>query len=477
MKKYGIILFICLVGVLTQSCQTHRQRTHASIPERAIPAFFPGTTDSLNSAQFSWKSYFDDPYLLSLIDTALQNNFDLQVTFQRIETNRAEILRADGLLRPQVNLQNTNALRKYGLYTMDGAGNISTEMLPGKIVPIHLPDFLIGASASWEIDIWGKLKNNKKAALSRYLSSMEGAQWVTANLVADVAVLYYELLALDNEIEILRETIQKQEEALKVVQIQKEAGEGTELASQQFKASLLSFRSMLFQTQQNVNEKENQINYLLGRFPQPILREKNGLYQAQNPLLHIGLPAQLVRNRPDIRAAERLVEASKYDLEVAKAAFLPSVNLTGGLGFQAFNPRFLLQTPASLAYTLVGNLAAPLINKKAIEANFNTVKAQQTEALYMYQKRILDAFVEVTNEQNKLKNYEQMFQLKLAETDELEKAVESANLLYLNGRANYLEVLFAQQNTLKTKLESLEIKKKQRITSVQIYKALGGGWK
>ena len=321
------------------------------------------------------------------------------------------------------------------------------------------------------------MKNNKKAAIARYLSSVEGAQWVKANLVTDVALLYYELLALDNEMEILRETIQKQEEALKIVQIQKEAGEGTELAAQQFKASLLSFRAMLFQTQQNRNEKENQLNFLLGRYPQPILREKEGLYQSKNTPIDVGLPAQLLRNRPDIRAAERLVEASKYDIEVAKAAFLPSINLTGNIGFQAFNPRFLFQTPASIAYGLIGNIAAPLINKKAIEANFNTVKAQQTEALYMYQKRILEAFVEVTNEQNKWKNYEQMYQLKVAETQELENAVQSANLLYLNGRANYLEVLFAQQNTLKTKLESLEVKKKQRMTAVQIYKALGGGWR
>lgn len=475
MKKYWILLSICIGGILTQSCQT--QRTHASISERPMPTFFAGTTDSLNSGQFSWKNYFDDPYLHALIDTALQNNVDLQVTFQRIEANRADILRAEGFLRPQVNAQNSNALRKYGLYTMDGAGNISTEMLPGKIVPIHLPDFLIGATASWELDIWGKLKNNKKAAIARYLSSVEGAQWVKANLVTDVALLYYELLALDNEMEILRETIQKQEEALKIVQIQKEAGEGTELAAQQFKASLLSFRAMLFQTQQNRNEKENQLNFLLGRYPQPILREKEGLYQSKNTPIDVGLPAQLLRNRPDIRAAERLVEASKYDIEVAKAAFLPSINLTGNIGFQAFNPRFLFQTPASIAYGLIGNIAAPLINKKAIEANFNTVKAQQTEALYMYQKRILEAFVEVTNEQNKWKNYEQMYQLKVAETQELENAVQSANLLYLNGRANYLEVLFAQQNTLKTKLESLEVKKKQRMTAVQIYKALGGGWR
>lgn len=475
MKKYWILLTICIGGILTQSCQT--QRTHASISERPMPAFFAGTTDSLNSGQFSWKNYFEDPYLHALIDTALQNNVDLQVTFQRIEANRADILRAEGFLRPQVNAQNSNALRKYGLYTMDGAGNISTEMLPGKIVPIHLPDFLIGATASWELDIWGKLKNNKKAAIARYLSSVEGAQWVKANLVTDVALLYYELLALDNEMEILRETIQKQEEALKIVQIQKDAGEGTELAAQQFKASLLNFRAMLFQTQQNRNEKENQINFLVGRYPQPILREKEGLYQAKYAPIEVGLPAQLLRNRPDIRAAERLVEASKYDIEIAKAAFLPSINLTGSLGFQAFNPRFLFQTPASIAYGLIGNIAAPLINKKAIEANFNTVKAQQTEALYMYQKRILEAFVEVTNEQNKWKNYEQMYQLKVAETQELENAVQSANLLYLNGRANYLEVLFAQQNTLKTKLESLEVKKKQRMTAVQIYKALGGGWR
>ncbi|MBM4151058.1 MAG: efflux transporter outer membrane subunit [Ignavibacteria bacterium] len=477
MKKRKIqIIYIVFALLIFSGCKT--LNTNLTIPEKKIPASFSSaSTDTTNIAEINWRQYFADTLLVKLIDTALAGNIDLQMALQRIEAARASVKLANGALLPQVGLNINGGVRKFGLYTMDGAGNITTEITPGQIVPINLPDMYVGLNASWEIDIWGKLRNQSKSAFANYLSSIEGTNFVISNLIADVTISYYELIALDNEQEIIRQTIQKQQEALEVIKLQKETGRANELVVQQFQAQLLNSQALEFETKQQILEQENLINFLLGRYPQAVQRNKEVLFQEMPQQFASGIPSQLLSNRPDIREAEFQVQASKFDLKAAREAFFPNLNITAGLGFQAFNPEFLFTSPASLAYSVLGGLVAPLVNMNALKAQFNTAKASQLSAMYNYQKTILNGYVEVANELSNIENLKKINTLKKQQSDVLIQSVETSTELYKTAKANYLEVLIAQQNSLQTQFELISVNKRQRIATVNIYKALGGGWK
>ncbi len=316
-------------------------------PQLTQPASYAGTTaDTANAASTNWRTYFNDPLLAQLIDTALARNLDLQVALQRVEMARAGARAARGAQLPTVGLNTTGAMRRFGLYTMDGAGNIVTEIQPGKLVPLDLPDLHIALQATWEVDIWGRLRNQRKAALSRMLASREGAHLVMTNVVADVAVAYYELVALDKELAIFGETVVRQEEALNVIQRQKDAGRANELAVQQFQAQLLGTKALQKETEQRIVATENFINLLLGRFPQPVPRQAASLTGPLPADPAVGLPAQLLRNRPDIRAAELEVMAARFDLKAARPRRLPAQpEHHRGLWLPGLRPQLALRQP------------------------------------------------------------------------------------------------------------------------------------
>jgi NodT family efflux transporter outer membrane factor (OMF) lipoprotein len=394
-----------------------------------------------------------------------------------MQVAQSDVLLSNGVLKPRVDATITNALRRYGLYTMDGAGNSSTFILPGKIVPTNLPDYFIGFQSSWEADIWGKLKNRKRAAISRYLATKEGRNLVITNLVSEIAQAYFELQAADQTIRIIEETIAIQQRAFDIVKIKKEAAVLNQLAVKQFEAQLINLKALHTDVLQQIVETENRINFLVGRYPQKINRDTL-YYKNDLPLtLHTGIPSALLENRPDIRQAGLQLIAAKADLAAAKAAFYPSLNITAGLGYQAFRPNLLFTTPESVAFALVGNMAAPLVNRAAFKAAFYTANAQQREAMYQFNKTLVNAFREVQTEIIRTKNLQQIYDLKVNETNSLTESVGIAEELFRTGRATYLEVLFAQQQTLKAKLELMETKKRQLLSAVHLYKALGGGWR
>lgn len=470
-----IYISFCLVTlVFLSACKT--LDTNLSIQKKSIPDNFKTNSDSLGIAKINWKTYFNDPVLSDLIDTALINNADLNIALQKIEIARAGVKNAKGALVPQISAATNGGIRRFGRYTMDGAGNISTEMTPGKIVPVNLPDMFLGFQSSWELDLWGKLKSRKQSAINQLLASTEGAKAVTAALVSDIAVSYYELLALDHELEIISQTIQRQKDAIEVVKLQKETGRTNELAVQQFQAQLLNTQSVEKELLQQTTEFENRINFLLGRFPQKIERKKEVLLAEIPSQIKTGLPSELLLNRPDIREAELQLTASKFDLKSAKAAFLPGMNLTAGLGYQAFKPEYLFMTPASVTYTALGGLIAPLVNRNALKANFSAAKANQLSAMHNYQKSILNGYTEVINQLSAIQNLRDLSSLKKEQNNVLNNSVEMSSELFRTGRASYLEVLLAQQNSLQAKLELINVNKRQHIAAVHVYKALGGGW-
>lgn len=430
-----------------------------------------------NSGTTPWRQFFTDPNLVALIETALKNNQELLITLQEIEIAKSGVLAKKGKLSPTVSAGIGAGLKKAGRYTSEGAGDATTEIEPGKEMPDPLGNFEGGLMANWEIDIWKKLRTEKEAAVAHYLSTVEGKNFVLSSLIEEVADNYYELLALDNQLDIIQQYIKLQERALEISKIQKEAAAATELAVKKFEAELAKSKASEYTIRQQITEKENQINALLGRYPQPIVRTKESFMSTIPQTVYTGIPSQLLSNRPDIKQAELELKAAKLDVEAARKEFYPSLEISATLGLEAFKPSYLVKLPESIAYNLAGELAGPLINKSAIKANFQTADAKQIQSLYEYDKTILNAYLDVANLMSKIKNIDQYYQLKSQETKALDQSIDIANQLFRNSRADYLEVLLNQRDALDAKMELIEAKQKQLSTVVDIYKSLGGGWK
>ncbi len=467
-------LGFALIGLLFSACVGTTEISKnkmATLPEK-----FSGSTDTATVATINWKNYFTDPVLIGLIDTALNNNLDLLIAMQRIAMAQANVSYAKGLAFPSVSAFGGADQQKYGFYTMNAAGNRGANIYQDQTVPSNLNNFTFGLQSSWEVDFWSKLKNTKKAAVAQYLSSIEGRKWTVTNLVSEIATDYYDLLALDNELDIIKHAIQLQDSALNLVSIQKQAGVVNELAVQQFEAQVLSSKKMGIDVQQKISEAESRFNFILGRYPQPIARNKSAFEHLIPNQIKVGIPTDLLHNRPDVKQAEYDLEASKANLKVAKASFYPSLNISGGVSMEAFKTS-LLFSPESFAFSVLGSLVAPVINRSALKAQYKTANAAQIEAMYNYQKSILASYVEVYNEMVNLKSVEKALDFKKQEVNTLNQAVGSSALLFKTGRANYLEVLTIQGNVLQSKLELVETIKDQCSSVVSIYKSLGGGWK
>ena len=443
---------------------------------KTVPTAFNGSQDTVSTASVQWRQFFTDPNLVNLIDTALKNNQELNITLQDIEIAKNEIKAKKGELLPSVSYGVGAGLDKVGRYTSSGAGDASTEITPGKEVPEVLPDYHFGLQANWEADIWHKLRNAKKGAVSHYLATVEGKNFVITNLIAEVANSYYELLAADNQLETVKKNIELQKNALELMKIQKQASRVNELAVRKFEAEVLSSKSLEFDIQQNITETENKINFLLGRFPQPIIRDKSNFTDLVPPTVQTGLPSQLLANRPDIKQAELELAAAKLDVKVAKAQFYPSLGISAAIGYQAFNPSYLLRTPESLIYSLAGDLAGPLINRNAIKAEYSTANAKQLQAVFEYEKSILNGYIEVANQMSKINNLQKSYDLKSKQVLALTQSIDISNDLFKSARADYFEVLMTQRDALQSKLELIETKKQQLNAVVDIYHALGGGW-
>ncbi|TDD93683.1 TolC family protein [Flavobacterium cellulosilyticum] len=457
------------------SCKTPSAIT--ATESKAIPESFGISKDTKNTSTSTWQNYFNDPNLTSLITIALKNNQELQITLQEIEMAKNDIRVKKGALLPSVGLRAGTGVEKVGRYTSQGAGDATTEIAPGKEFPDPLTDLNVGAYANWEVDIWKKLRNSKKAAVTRYLATIEGKNFVVTNLIAEVADSYYELMSLDSQLEIVKQNIQLQQNALEIVKIQKEAARATELAVQKFQAEVLASKSMEFQINQKIVEAENTINFLLGRYPEKITRNSSDFLNRTPSIIQSGIPSQLLTNRPDVKQAELDLTAAKLDVKVARAEFYPSLDISAAFGLQAFKTSYLVKFPESLLYNLVGDIAAPLINRNAIKAEFANANARQLQALYNYDRTILNAYLEVSNQLANIGNLEKSYNLKSQQVTALNNSINIANDLFKSARADYFEVLMTQRDALDAKLELVETKKDQMNAFVHTYKALGGGWK
>lgn len=471
LKKHSwYLLLICLVCLNSCKIPAITSKTE----NIATPASYGSGQDSTNIVNIKWKNYFKDPYLTVLIDTALKNNQELNIIMQEIEMSKNEVMARKGEYLPFLRLGAGAAGVKAGKYTWDG---ISEEDLKNNSEKgrKYIGEFLGGGMFSWELDFWKKLRNAKKAAAMRYLSSIEGKNFMMTNIIAEIAGSYYELLALDNLLAIINQNIEIQSNALRIVKLEKEAGKVSQLAVNRFEAQLLYTNNLQYEVKQNIVETENNINFLVGRSPQHIQRNMASFNNSLEDPILAGVPSQLLEHRPDIRRAEMELAASKLDVQSAKANFYPSISLTAGLGFQAYNPLYLIN-PASIFYSLGSDLAAPLINKNAIKATYFNANAKQIQAVYNFEQSILNAHIEVVNQLSQIENFTKSFETKSKEVEILTQSIGISNDLFSYARADYIEVLLTQREALDSRIDLIEIKRKQLAAKVHIYRALGGGW-
>jgi outer membrane protein, multidrug efflux system len=474
--KHAIVAaIVCSALLVLSGCGIPKLRLGEPGPQ--LPPTFNGNTSEENSSCLISTSFFDDPNLRGLINQAFTGNQELKILAQNIAIANNEVMRRRGTYLPFVTFGAGAGLEKPSLFTPLGTVEDQLQPIPGQGFPDPLPNFLVAANVTWEIDIWRQLRNARDAAGLRYLGTQDGWNYVVTRLVAEIAENYYKLMALDKQIETLNGTIALQEQSLKVAIAQKEGARGTELGVQRFQAEVAKNRSEKLIVYQEMIETENRINFLVGRYPQPVQRASGDFINLNLQTLNLGVPAALLQNRPDIRQAERNLAAAGLEVRVARANFYPKLNITSGVGYEAFNTKYLFFTPESLIYGVAGGLVAPLINKTAIRADYLNANAEQLQALYEYQRTTLNAFTEVINRVSKVQNYSKSIEIKKLQIASLESAVDVADKLFQNARVEYIDVLFAQRDRNDARIVLIDTKREQLSAIVYTYQALGGGWR
>lgn len=441
----------------------------ATQPKDTLAKLPPTATDTLTPLP-AWRDFFQDATLRNLIDTALHNNRDLKIMLQELVIAKSAIAAKRGTLLPTVTANIGAGVSKVGRYTAEGAGNVGTELTPGHNIPTVIPDLAPSLQVDWTIDLWQKLNSGKRAAVERFLASQAGQRALRGQLVADVAENYYTLLALDSKLAVVAQYITLQQKAVKLARIQKEADAETQLGVEKFEAELAKAQADEWQLRQAVVETEAHLNLLLGRFPAPIVRHAGDFLQLALAATVRIMPTQLLLQRADVQQAEHQLRAAKWDVEAARKAFLPSLNLSAALGLDAFNPKYLVRTPESVAFSVLGSFTAPLINRRAIQADFEQANALQIEALYNYDKSLLTACGETHTLQAKLQNLAHYAQLKQQQDSALQRAVSAAQQLYFNNRASYLDVLDSERDQLDCQMERIDTQLQQLSAAVEVYR-------
>lgn len=423
-------------------------------------------TDSLSAANLSWKELFTDDKLSAYIQTALDNNLDVRIALKNIDAAEAYLKQGKAAYFPMLNGTASYSYANPSLNGSQGMGLSSRT---------DINQYELSAGLSWEADIWGKIRSNERAFAASYMQTVSAHQAIKSELVAAVANLYYQLLALDEQKRILEETIQNREESLETIKLLKDAGNVTEVAVKQTEAQLLNSKSLLLDTENQIKLLENSFSILLGENPHSI--ERNSLTsQHLNSDLKSGIPVQLLSNRPDVLAAEYgLINAFELT-NAAKSNFYPSLRLNANGGIQSLDFDNLFSAN-SLFASLMASLTQPILNGRQIKTQYEVRKAQQEQALLNYKKTVLYAGKEVSDALYTYDTNDRKVILKQSEYEAYNQAIDFSEELLKYGMASYLEVLTARESALNARLSVVNSQFGRLSAIVQLYKAVGGGWR
>lgn len=448
MKK---ILIVCLAAAMT-SCGIYKNYQRPDVVTDGLYGTAE-TADSTTLGDISWQEMFTDPQLQALIDLALTNNTDLQSAQWRVKEAEATLKSAHLAYLPSFNFAPQGTISSF-----DNGAASKTYSIP--------------VTASWQIDIFGGLTNAKRKAKALYLQSREYQQAVRTQLIASVANLYYTLLMLDSQYEVTKETAAKWEESVRTMREMKAAGMTNEAGVAQYEGSYYGIVASLNDIEYSIRETENSLCSVLGEVPHEIVRGRLDEQQLPDNLA-VGVPVQMLSNRPDIRQAEYSLMQSFYATNAARSALYPSITLSGSAGWT--NNAGVITNPGKLLLSAAGSLLQPIFNANANRANLKIAKAQQEESKLAFQQALLNAGAEVNNALTQCQTARAKTDLRIKQIEAMERAVESTELLMQHSSTTYLEVLTAQQSLLSAQLSQIADQFDEIQGVVNLYQALGGG--
>lgn len=464
-KRFLLSLAIGFVTLFTmQSCFVAKKYTR---PEVVKSEYFRSDSlakDSATLADLSWREIFTDPLLASHIEKGLEQNIDIRVALRQIEIARAYYLQGKQGYLPalnatgRVNYQELSKNSQFGSF-FDGA----------------ITQYELTAGLSWEADIWGKIRSSQRAAQATYLQTVAAHQAVKTNLISSIAEVYFRLLALDEQERIAEQTIATRMSALETTKALKDAGTVSEVAVKQTEAQLHTARALLVEIRRNIKLLENTLSILLGDEPRAI--ERSNLAQQEIPdNLQAGFPLQLLRNRPDVVAAEYgLVNAFELT-NVARSNFYPSLTLSANGGLQSLELDKLFSVN-SLFANVIGGISQPILNGRRIRTQYEVSMSQKEQAFLRFRQAILNASREVSDALYNFQAAGETIGIKAQEFGAYETATDYSEELMNSGLASYLEVLTARQNALNSQLDLINARFNRLNSVVSLYKALGGGWR
>ncbi len=443
-------------------------------PKDAFPENFRNasvSTDTTSIGDLEWKNFFTAKDITQLIDSAITRNNNLQIATKNIEIAQFRFTQSKWGNVPQANL-----------FVNASTSNPSDNSFTGKnlsqaLGQNHIDDYSAGISLSWEADIWGKIRNQKKGAFAEYLQSEEVKKALQTTIVANVSSGYYNLLMLDAQLQIARQNLKLNDSTTKIIKLKYDAGQVTSLAIQQSEAQKLNAAQLIPLLEQNIAIQENALSVLTGSFPNSKQRSiRLSSIEVKNNA-SIGIPSSLVSRRPDVRSAELALKVANANVGITKADLYPSLKITAQGGLNSFETSNWFNIPASLFGTIAGGLTQPLLNNKKVRTQYNIAVAEREKAVLSFRQAVLVAVSEVSNALVKVEKLALQEAFLQERVKTLQQATKNSNLLFKNGMAEYLEVLSAQANILQSELELANMKREQLIANIELYRSLGGGWK
>ena len=437
-------------------------------PELPLPENWRqmATPEQDSLANKPWWELFQDPELVRLIETALAENKDLKIAVERIEEARAYYGISKSALYPQLDAYASAArvrATKNGIPALPAG--VDTE---GSV-------YTLGASAFWELDFFGRVRRSNEAQLAQLYASEQSRRAVVLALVADVARVYVELRELDDRLAISKRTLQSRVEYEQLARDRFEGGKTSELDWRQAEAEMHRTEAFVHDFEQLVTQKENELSALLGRNPGAITRGKSLDDVVVPPAVPAGLPSALLERRPDLRAAEEELAAATARIGSAKALLYPSIAITGSFGWESSELGDLLDSP-SQSWSIGANLLQPIFNGGLNRRRVDVSESQQRQALYTYERAVLQAFREVEDQLVALRQSGVRLQSERGRLTAERKVLELAELRYRGGVSDYLEVLDAQRSLFNAELDAVSARRDELVALIQLYKALGGGW-
>lgn len=437
-----------------------------------IPGNYRNLTaaDTASIADIKWKSFFDEPDLVQLLDVAIARNSDLQIAEKNIAIANLRFRQTKWGNVPQV-----------GAFANASTSRLSENSLNGlnmsqSLGQHHVEDYATGLNLSWEADIWGKIRNQKKAARAEYMRTAEAKKALQTTIVAAVSGGFYDLLMLDAQLDIAKKTLDLNDHTLFAVNLQYEAGQVSLLAKQQTEAQRLIAAQLVPELEKNIQLQENAISVLSGTFPEAKERASKLHSIVVKVRLSAGIPSQLLSRRPDVKGAELALKAANANVGITKAYLYPSLVITAAGGVSSFEASNWFTMPASLFGSVAGGITAPLLNSRRLRTQYEVAKLERDQAMIQFRQTVLTAVGEVSDALVKIDKQEQQYILASERAETLKKAASNADLLFKSGMATYIEVIFAQSNLLQAELELASVKKERLSANVELYRALGGGW-